>query len=149
YDGLAVPQRTRPRHLLSGLLRCACCGGAYTVKSRDILACSRRREGGPAACPNGATIRRAEIEARVLDGIRAVFDTPGRMAEFVRLYHAERARLAADGRRRQGDIAKRNARLAAEITRLVDAIADGLDTPGVRERLHRVEAERAGLAAEL
>jgi hypothetical protein len=29
------PHKTRPRHLLSGLLKCGCCGSGYIVMSRD------------------------------------------------------------------------------------------------------------------
>src|SRR5262249_6681759 len=47
--------RRKPRHLLSGLLRCGCCGGTLVTKDRDAkgrrVYCSRMREGG--ACSNG------------------------------------------------------------------------------------------------
>jgi site-specific DNA recombinase len=54
--GHEAPSRARkPRHLLSGLLRCGCCGHALVVKDRDSkgrrLYCSRMREGG--RCTNG------------------------------------------------------------------------------------------------
>lgn len=32
---LPVPKRRKPKHLLSGLLKCGCCGGGLSVKDRD------------------------------------------------------------------------------------------------------------------
>ncbi|MFL6804813.1 MAG: zinc ribbon domain-containing protein, partial [Xanthobacteraceae bacterium] len=41
---------TRPRHLLSGLLKCGCCGSSYIVSGADkrgaYLRCSRMVENG-------------------------------------------------------------------------------------------------------
>jgi hypothetical protein len=65
--------RRKPRRLLSGLLRCGCCGGALVAKDRDAkgrrVYCSRMREGG--ACANGRAFYLEEIERRVLSGLEA------------------------------------------------------------------------------
>jgi hypothetical protein len=63
--------RRKPRHLLSGLLRCGCCGGAIVIKDRDAkgrrVYCSRMRETG--GCTNGRAFYLDDIERRVLSGL--------------------------------------------------------------------------------
>jgi hypothetical protein len=67
------------------------CGGAFTVKNRDQLACSAHREKGVGT--NNGTIRVGELERRVIDGLRGRLLTPEPIAKLVLEYSAERARL--------------------------------------------------------
>jgi hypothetical protein len=53
----------RPQHLFSGLIKCGVCGRSY-VNSNRRLRCSGRYERG--VCTNDLTIKREEVEARVL-----------------------------------------------------------------------------------
>ncbi len=62
-----IAERRRPKHLFSGLLRCACCGGSYTMISKDLLGCGTARTEG--TCDNRLNIRRDALEAQVLDGL--------------------------------------------------------------------------------
>ncbi|WP_338085584.1 recombinase family protein [Gluconobacter potus] len=39
----ALSERRRPRHLFAGLIRCGCCGGGYSMISKDLLGCSAAR----------------------------------------------------------------------------------------------------------
>ena len=48
----------RPRFLLSGLLRCGCCGGPYAIIGRDRYACSTRRQKEPATIASPSRARR-------------------------------------------------------------------------------------------
>ncbi len=70
--------------LLSGLLRCGCCGGGYTIVGRDRYGCAMRRSKG--TCGNATTIIRQTVERRVMDGLRERMLTPALAAEFVRAY---------------------------------------------------------------
>ena len=63
-----IVERRRPKHLFAGLVRCACCGGSYTMISKDLLGCGTARTKG--TCPNRTNIRRDALEASVLDGLR-------------------------------------------------------------------------------
>jgi hypothetical protein len=56
------------RLLLSGLLRCGCCGGSYTIVRDDVMRCSTLANSG--ACDNRRTVRTGEIEARVLAALQ-------------------------------------------------------------------------------
>lgn len=40
--------RRRPKHLFAGLVRCGCCGGGYTMISKDLLGCATARNKEPA-----------------------------------------------------------------------------------------------------
>lgn len=80
---------TRPRNLLSGLIKCGCCGSDYVVGSKDkrgpLLLCTRMKETG--LCDNRRTIAREAIEALVLKGIEEHLAAPELVDEYVREYH--------------------------------------------------------------
>ena len=86
----------RPRHLLSGLLECGVCGGAYAKRGQDRYACSNyaRTDG----CTNRRGIRRAVLEERVLAGLRDRLMAPEAAAEAMRAYAEETNRLNRERR---------------------------------------------------
>ena len=135
--------------LFSGLLKCAECGGNYTIKGKGRLVCSVYVGKGPGACNNRRSIMRAEVEDRVLEGLRAKMLSPAAVAAYVRLYHAEYEAAAAATQSRRAPLEKRLAELNRGIARLVDAICDGTETPAMRARLVASEAEKADIEAQL
>ena len=147
YTALPTHQRRRPRHLFSGLVFCSVCGGAYTIKNRDQLACVGHREKG--TCENGRTIRIRELERRVLEGLRQRLLAPESIAQFVTEYSTERARLHTADRHNRYEISRKISQAKQRIERLVDAIADGLATGATRNRLIAEEAECARMEQEL
>ena len=62
----------RPSYLLSGILRCAHCGGPYAISGKDRYSCTNRGKKlpidilGGGICTNSKTISRQELEDRVL-----------------------------------------------------------------------------------
>src|SRR5262249_49607495 len=88
----ALNARHRAPHLLSGLLRCGLCGGAYTSVGSDRYACANHVNRG--TCGNRRTISRPSIEHRVLGGLKAQLLAPELFAEFVREFQAECNRQA-------------------------------------------------------
>jgi DNA invertase Pin-like site-specific DNA recombinase len=62
----------RPSYLLSGILRCAHCGGPYAISGKDRYSCTNRGKKLPldhldgSVCTNSKTISRQELEDRVL-----------------------------------------------------------------------------------
>ncbi|MCO6179279.1 recombinase family protein, partial [Ciceribacter sp. RN22] len=93
YGGTRVHERRRPKRIFSGLIRCGCCGAAYTVKFQDRLSCAAHREKG--TCDNNRTIRMPDLEQRVLGGIKRRLLAPEAIAEFLSEYQAEQKRLNA------------------------------------------------------
>lgn len=137
----------KPRHLLSGLVKCECCGASFIVVYDDRLGCASTKETG--TCDNRGTIPRSEIEERVLSALATKLAAPELIAAFVRQYQAERRRLAAANRSQREDQTAKLAGLKRGIARLVDAIVEGAATRATAERLKVMEAEAEQLEAQL
>ncbi len=147
YGGTRVHERRRPKHMFSGLVRCGCCGASFTIKSQDQLSCAAHREKG--TCDNNRTIRVAELERRVLEGIKRRLLSPNAIADCLAAYHAERKRLDARERQDRQQFDKRLAVVDKQITNIIDAIADGVATASMKSRLLELETEKERLVADL
>jgi site-specific DNA recombinase len=86
--------RTRPKYLLSGLTKCGCCGGGYSMVSGYLLGCSTARNKG--TCDNRVNIRRDQLEERVLAALRHHLMEPALFAEFCGEFTLEMNRLRID-----------------------------------------------------
>ncbi|MFN3856564.1 MAG: recombinase family protein [Caulobacter sp.] len=139
----------RRPHLLSGLFKCAHCGGTYTVYRRGGLMCAAAREKGPSVCGNRRVVERRALEARVLEGLKARLLAPEHVAAFVRAYHDEWQRQAAEDRASRHPLERRLAELSRRIDRVIDAVCDGTATKAMTDRLQSMEDERDALAADL
>ena len=73
-------ERQRAKYLFSGLTRCACCGGGYSMISQTLVGCSTARNKG--TCKNRLNIRRDGLEKRVLDGLKGHLMDPELFAIF-------------------------------------------------------------------
>jgi len=131
----------RPKHLLSGLLRCGACGGAYVVVGKGVVGCANRKE--RKTCDNTRTARIDRLEERVLANLREHLLAPAVVAEAIRAYRAEMEVVLSQAGQRRAEREKRLARLEGQIERVVTAIADGTDTPALRARMVEMESERA------
>ena len=109
----------RPAFLLSGLLICGCCGGKYGIVVNDRYGCLGHFRKG--ICDNGRTIRRGDIERRVLAGLTDKLVSPEAVAVAVRAYAVETNRQTMNGERKQK-------RAAAPLRRLRGA-SKGFSTP--------------------
>lgn len=142
----------RPRHLLSGLVRCGACGGSYTVVAQARWACSRHREVGD--CGNGRRISTSMLESRVFDGLQRELLSPDVVSSVVKRYHETRERQREAMRAGLRAAEEQVANLKREIGRLVDALAAGAAFDEIhdaiadrRTRLAIAEAEAGELAA--
>jgi site-specific DNA recombinase len=145
--GVRSERARRPVYLLSNLLKCSACGGGFSKVSLHHYGCSNARNRG--TCNNLLTIRRDVLEASVLSGLKTHLMTPELVKEFAAEYHRELNRLNAA---REGDYERRKEeldRVERQIRAVIDAIKDGLRTPGMKEELYALEARKRGLAAEV
>ncbi|WP_298810516.1 recombinase family protein [uncultured Sphingomonas sp.] len=134
----------RPKHLLTGLVKCGCCGGSMVVVNRTRIGCVRHREAG--TCDVAARIDRHELEERVLAGISERLLAPEAVSHLVNRYHAAIADEQASMRKRTESIDRKIATLDKAITRLVAAIAEGgVDFVEIREAMIARKAEREAL----
>lgn len=152
--GWTPAERQRaPRHLLSGLLRCATCGAGMSSLGTDRTGKRRIRCTGAAErgdCAGPRTFYLDPIENAVLGILAGELRAPAIIAEYVRTYHAERARLAAGADRAREQLERRRATIARESGRLVDAIAKGIgDADALGARTKELAAEAAGIDQRL
>jgi len=140
-------EQQRPRYLLSGLMKCGCCGANYTKYGANRFACAASRDRG--TCSNKLTIRGDELEAAILAGLQARLMEPARFEQFVRAFVAEtnRQRIALSAAKIGTQAAL--ARVERQIKRLVDAIVEGADAIPLNTKLKELDAEKQRLTAEL
>lgn len=106
-------EHRRPKRILSGLLRCGCCGGGMSNHGRDRhgklrVRCTTHSESG--CCKNAKSFPLEWIEATVFDGMREHLRDPRLIEVYVRRYNAEREKALSDTVARRSKIEARLAR---------------------------------------
>jgi site-specific DNA recombinase len=124
-----------PRHLLSGLLRCECCGGAMVVVDRYRYGCATNKDRGSTACPSRLRVPREAVETAMLAGIKQEVLTEARFAQFQREVQAVLKRSEPDTQ------APRRKLSEAEKVRdnVMAAIRLGIITPSTKAELEAAE----------
>ena len=149
YSSQAGNKRQTKKRLLSGLVRCAGCGGAMTIINRERYSCSARRERGTCSCP--VSISAAELEDRILTALKDILlGRDDLIAEFAASFREEVQRLRrsrhqnVDAQRKELDKVNRS------IERALTFILEGDGDPGsVRARLKGLEARKRDLERQL
>lgn len=131
--------------LLTGILRCATCGGTYVALNQTRLGCSTHKERGPTVCPQALTIHRARTEQAVLDYVRQDLVSPEAVAWFT----AELARLSAAHRPDHDALKARIQEADTRARNILRAIEAGIFTESTAAALRAAEADRAAAQAEL
>ena len=130
----------RPRYLLSGLLECGVCGGSYAKRGQDRYACSNYIMSG--SCSNSRTVRRVEIEERVMAGLREKLMAPEAAAEAMQAYAEETNRLNRERRASGATDRKELADIGKKIATMVAVIEDGGYARGMMDRMRELEARQ-------
>lgn len=110
--------RKRPRHLLSGLVRCEKCGGPMTIENRDRMLCSNHKNKG--TCTISYSIAREEVERRVIEAIATKLSDSGVLEAYRDEYVRERKAKSVDAVSLRPALLKRQADLKAKLDRLVE-----------------------------
>lgn len=147
FAGRPARLTVRPRHLLSGLVRCAVCGGAYAISNSERMACVTRHECG--TCTNGHTIKVPELEARVLGALRERLLSPVVFAEYAKEYRAAMREARDEVTARRLTIERELADAAKKVDRIVEAISEGTASATLRAKLTELEQDKERLAADL
>ncbi|GGZ32152.1 recombinase family protein [Asticcacaulis endophyticus] len=137
-------ERRRPKYLFSGMTKCATCGGGFIVVSATSVGCATARNKG--TCSNYLTIRRAELEERVLNALRHRLMEPSLFQEFCVEYTKEvnlsrmEARAAIEAAR--AEVAK----IKREAERLIDLyLSDTISKETVRDKNSKMERRKLEL----
>ena len=145
--------KRRAPHLLSGLLRCGCCGSGMSVHDRDKtgktrIRCSAVRESG--SCSNRRIIYLRNIEKLVLSGMAEELKDPRLIEAFVRKYNGERERLAGDAVATRKRLEAKRDRIEGERQRNIDlVIRYVISEEDAKQRIAELKEERLGVEAEL
>jgi site-specific DNA recombinase len=145
--GIRSERSRRPVYLLSNLLRCGSCEGGFSKVSLHHYGCSNARNRG--TCDNFLTMRRDVLEASVLSGLKTHLMTPELAREFAAEYHRELNRLNAAREGAHKQQTEELDRVERQIWAVIEAIKDGLRTPGMKDELFALEARKQELAAEI
>ena len=135
--------RRRPKHLFAGLIKCGCCGGGYSLISKDLLGCAASRNKG--TCDNRLNIRRDALEASILNGLRKHLMSPELFNEFCAEFTREVNRLRIE---RGADLAGWRSELEKvdrELDKMVDAILQGFPPAKLKDKAEKLEARKAEL----
>ncbi|GLI25721.1 recombinase family protein [Xanthobacter flavus] len=143
-------ERRRPKYLFSGLTKCACCGGGYSMISADLVGCSTARNKG--TCDNRRNIRRDQFEARVLNALRHHLMDPALFKEFCEEFTREMNRLRMEGRASIDAAEAEIKRIDRELDKLMKLIlaSDSDDAPTrMMKQMKELEARQKELKAFL
>jgi site-specific DNA recombinase len=136
----------RPKYLFSGLLKCAVCGSNFIVSGpKQTYTCASRTNGGDHACENSGRVSRNRVEQALLGRIKE--EPLG--TEYQRIFAEEVRRLLSDGARtadaERQELESQMASLSSGIERYLDAIASGIDSSSLKDRLKAAEERLAHL----
>jgi site-specific DNA recombinase len=145
--GNALNRAHRRQFLLSGLLVCGCCGGAYTIIGKDRYGCATRRSKG--TCSNGVGITRQEVETRVLAGLKERLMAPELVETFVEEFKAELRRAGRNAEDRRSLLRRALVDVDRKIAGIMKAIEDGNYNQTLTKRLSALEVEKAEIDAKL
>ena len=140
-------EKTRPKYLLSGLLKCGVCNGNYTKISQNLFGCATARNKG--TCDNRLNIRTDAVEAVILAGLKDHLMDPDLFKAFATEFIAEANRIRME-ETADVDAARRDlGRVTQQIDKLVMAIADGADALPLNAKIKELEAWQSQLQDRL
>jgi site-specific DNA recombinase len=149
YSSQAGNKRQTKKRLLSGLVRCASCGGAMTIINRERYSCSARRERG--TCTGPVSISAAELEDRILSALKDIlFGRDDLIAEFAASFREEVQRLRRSRHQNADAHRKELEKVTRSIERALAFILEGDGDPGsIRAKLKELEARKRDLERQL
>ncbi len=142
-----VARQNRSKHLLSGLIKCSCCGASYTISGKDYYRCAGQKERG--TCSNTLSVRKAPVEAATLAVLQHHLLTENYARLFAEEFGRETARISAAATHRDEAATDRLAVVAQEIDNLAANMLTGVASPTLLKLLAEREAEKARLEGRL
>jgi site-specific DNA recombinase len=142
-------------YLLSGLGRCAFCGGSLIAMSRHhgrrrgfFYGCAYNSKRGPTVCRNNFHMSQEILEGAVLDSVAASFDESEVAAAIDRALGLleERREAARQGRRTHEEALSI---VRAEEARLIDAVKQGQELNALVAALHTAQERRRTLEHQM
>ncbi|MBI3491814.1 MAG: recombinase family protein [Acidobacteria bacterium] len=143
----SIVKARRPQYLFSGLTRCGVCGSGFVLKSRNRLSCFGASDKG--ICTNHLTVRRDEVESRVLHALQEKLLRRDLFGEFCKEFTQEMNRLRMAARAGITATEHELTRVEAEIKKLIQSIKDGVPGSVLKDEAIRLEAQKSELRTRL
>ncbi|MBS0984609.1 recombinase family protein [Gluconobacter cerinus] len=137
----------RPTHLLTGLIKCGCCGGGFSMISKHHLGCSTARNKG--TCENRLAIRRDVLEKSVLNGLRTQMMDPALFREFCDEFTREINRLRMEKGADLVALKSELPKIERELDKAIQAILDGVPGSRLKDRIGQLETRKAEIEERL
>ncbi|MDA5556449.1 recombinase family protein, partial [Shimia sp. MMG029] len=125
-------QRNRPSYLLSHLVKCGCCDGGYAMHNRTHLSCSTAKNKG--TCSNKLTIKREDLEAKVLHALNANLMDERLVETFCQEYTKRMNELRREQNAARSSFVKEQGKLTREKEKIVQSICDGVPAEMLKDR---------------
>jgi hypothetical protein len=122
-------------------------GGGFSKISQSHYGCSTARNKG--TCNNLLTLRRDELEAKVLDGLKHQLMRPEMVRSFIDEFQREVNRQASEQDLRHHRTRRDLEKTEREIRRLIEAIKAGVPGDIVKDEMTTLENRRGNLLAQL
>jgi site-specific DNA recombinase len=145
--GRRFRQFVRPKYLFTGMTKCGECGAGFVVYYRDRLGCFGTRERG--TCTNTLTIRRQEVEERVLTALQEKLLRKDFFEEFCREFAKEMNRLRMEQRASLNGAKRELERVKRDIQKVIQAIKDGYAGPDLKAEWNGLQERKTALQAQL
>ena len=137
----------RPKHLLTGLMRCGVCGGGYHKISATLFGCAAARNKG--TCDNRLNIRVEALDEIVLSGLKGRLMNPEVYQTFLAAYIAERNSILAQRNAQYTAAEAELAKVKRQLQVLVHQLLDGMAARTLKEQMIVLEARKDELNALL
>ncbi|MBS7793181.1 recombinase family protein, partial [Roseococcus sp. SDR] len=135
-------ERRGPRHLFSGKLVCGTCGAPCSANQSRRYSCNGHFRG---LCDNPVQVSRPKLEAAVLAVLADQMMDPALAEAFAETFSREWKQFAAEQGRDASKLQRDLQATERKLENLLDAIADGLRSPGLQAKLTALEADRERL----
>jgi len=136
--------RRPPRYLFSGLLKCASCGGNYSIRNGKHYACSSQSNGRNSLCDQKQLIRKDVVEVELFADIKEQLLDPGFVKKVTKQIQSEFRQKPA-----KTTAASDIRNLDRQISDLAETICDVGRSDILTAKLKELEERREKLASQL
>ena len=152
-SGANAVKARRPTRLLSGLLRCGCCGGSMSVRGggkngrgyRSAIRYGCTNYTDTTRCESAPTIKQVDLEKRVLETLKQRLLSPEAWNAFLRGYRKRQV----ETERQKSQLAESSDRELAEIRRKIENITNAVENGLFQEAMIERMKELASREKEL
>ena len=147
-DGGNIGRARRPQYLFSGLTKCGVCGSGFIMASANRLSCFGGRYKG--ICDNRLTIRRDDVEARVLKALQEKLLNQELFEDFCEEFTREMNRLRMEQRASMTSAKREVARIGTRIKKLLNLMLDDeIAVDEAKVEMKALDGRRKELEAQL